>query len=124
MAKNRGKINIVLGVFVIILIIIGIIVIMSISKNKDKNIDEFTIIDYKITYDNGTKLVGNVKNNSSEDKNENTVVTITLLDENKNELGVMIGFIPPVSAKGTVQFNSQSTEKILNVNNIKVEVNK
>lgn len=99
----------------------GTVINNSSKLKEEKTVGDFIITNCELTYDNGTKLVGNVRNDTSRDKNESTMITITLIDENENELGMMIGSIPPINAKGTAQFNSYLTEEIMNVYDVKVE---
>ena len=69
----------------------GVIINKSEKIKEEKVIDEFTISDYELTYEDGTRLIGNVKNNSTEDKTEGTDVIIKFLDENGVEIASIIG---------------------------------
>lgn len=99
----------------------GVITNVSEKIKEEKTVDEFTISDYELTYDHGTRLVGTVKNNSNRNITQRTKVTIKFLDENGTELGYMIGSIPPVDAGDTVQISTTSSAEIMNVYDVKVE---
>lgn len=99
----------------------GVIKNISEKVKEEKVVDEFTITDYELTYERGTRLVGTVKNNSNKNITERTKVTIKFLDDTGAELGYMIGSIPPVDAGDTVQINTTTTTEIMNVYDVKVE---
>lgn len=99
----------------------GVIINKSEKIKEEKVVDEFTISDYELTYDHGTRLVGTVKNNSNVNIAERTKVMIKFLDDRGTELGYMIGSIPPIDAGDTVQINTTTSAEIINVYDVKVE---
>lgn len=99
----------------------GVLTNKSEKIKEDKVVDEFTISDYQLTYEHGTRLVGTVKNNSNVNITQRTKVMIKFLDDRGTELGYMIGSIPPVDAEDTVQINTTSSDEIRNVYDVKVE---
>lgn len=99
----------------------GVIINKSEKIKEDKIVDEFTISNYELTYEHGTILIGTVKNNSNVNITERTNVIIKFLDEQGNEIGNMMGSIPPVDAGDTVQINTSTSAEIMNVYDVKVE---
>ena len=99
----------------------GVLTNQSNKIKEEKVVDEFTISDYQLTYEHGTRLVGTVKNNSNTNFTQRTKVIIKFLDERGTELGYIISSIPPVDAGDTVQINTTSADEIRNVYDVKVE---
>ncbi len=99
----------------------GVLTNKSEKIKEEKVVDEFTISDYQLTYEHGTRLIGTVTNNSKTNFTQRTKVMIKFFNDSGTELGYMIGSIPPVDAGDTVQINTTSADEIMNVYDVKVE---
>jgi len=95
----------------------------STELSKTKKYKNLEISNIQFTYGNGNSTILAQVKNTGTSKHERELVTISILDENNQEIGDMIAVLSELEPGETKELNATSSSNIVNAKNIEIKGN-